>query len=152
MAGAQLGSKSPNLQSPPNVSVAKGNVVDQMNLGNLPSSIANNAGLQSMANNGSSSQVMSSIQGEMYRFPRHNVRRYVNPQLFQGMNNNAGGNMIMTNSNMGSLAGMAGGGLVVSSSSIKQGQLSNTTNLQAPSQQHHPGHSVPPVSFIFFIS
>ncbi|XP_044749866.1 CREB-binding protein isoform X2 [Coccinella septempunctata] len=121
MAGAQLGSKSPNLQSPPNVSVAKGNVVDQMNLGSLPSSIANSAGLQSMANNGSSSQVMSSIQG---------------------MNNNAGGNMIMTNSNMGSLTGMAGGGLVVSSSSIKQGQLTNATNMQAPSQQHHPGNSV----------
>lgn len=63
LASGPLGNKSPNLQSPPNVSVAKG-VVDQMNLGSLPSSIANNAGLQSMANNGSSAQVMSSIQGK----------------------------------------------------------------------------------------
>lgn len=63
MAGGQLGSKSPNLQSPPNVSVAKGNVVDPLSLGSLPSSIPNSAALQSMANNGSSPQVMSSIQG-----------------------------------------------------------------------------------------
>lgn len=63
MASGQLGNKSPNLQSPPNVSVAKGNVVDQMNLGSLPSSISNNVGLQSMANNGTSPQIMSSIQG-----------------------------------------------------------------------------------------
>lgn len=67
MTSGPLGSKSPNLQSPPNVSVSK-NVVDQMNLGSLPSSIANNAGLQSMANNGSSAQVMSSIQGELNFF------------------------------------------------------------------------------------
>lgn len=63
LASGALGSKSPNLQSPPNVSVAK-SVVDQMNLASLPSSIANNAGLQSMANNGSSAQVMSSIQSK----------------------------------------------------------------------------------------
>lgn len=62
MTGGQqvLGSKSPNLQSPPNVSVAK---VDVMSLSSLPSSISNNVGLQSIANNGSSPQVMSSIQG-----------------------------------------------------------------------------------------
>ena len=64
MASGQLGSKSPNMQSPPNVSVAKGNVVE-MNLSSLPSSISNNAGLQSMANNGTSPQIMSSIQGEI---------------------------------------------------------------------------------------
>ncbi|KAL3266918.1 hypothetical protein HHI36_011068 [Cryptolaemus montrouzieri] len=116
MAGAQLGNKSPNLQSPPNVSVAKGNVIDQINLNSLPSSIANNASLQSMANNGTSPQVMSSIQG---------------------MNNNASGNMIMTNSSMSSITGMAGGGLVVSSS-IKQQPLTNANNMQAPAQ-HHPG-------------
>lgn len=62
MAGGQLGSKSPNLQSPPNVSIAKGNV-DSLSLGNLPSSLPNSASLQSMANNGSTPQVMSSIQG-----------------------------------------------------------------------------------------
>lgn len=62
MAGGQLGNKSPNLQSPPNVSVAKGNV-DSLSLGNLPSSLPNSASLQSMANNGSTPQVMSSIQG-----------------------------------------------------------------------------------------
>lgn len=67
LAGGPLGNKSPNLQSPPNVSVAKG-VVDQMNLGSLPSSIANNVGLQSMANNGNSAQVMSSIQGMLTDF------------------------------------------------------------------------------------
>lgn len=63
LADGQLGNKSPNLQSPPNVSVAKGGVVDQMNLGSLPSNVSNSSGLQSMANNGSSPQVMSSIQG-----------------------------------------------------------------------------------------
>lgn len=63
MAGGQLGNKSPNLQSPPNVSVAKGGGIDPMSLGSLPSSISNSVGLQSMANNGSSPQVMSSIQG-----------------------------------------------------------------------------------------
>lgn len=60
MAGGQLGSKSPNLQSPPNVSVAKAGGIDPLSLGNLPT---NNVALQSMANNGSSPQVMSSIQG-----------------------------------------------------------------------------------------
>ncbi|RZC35774.1 KAT11, KIX, DUF902, zf-TAZ and/or Bromodomain domain containing protein [Asbolus verrucosus] len=82
MAGGQLGSKSPSLQSPPNVSVAK------------------------------------------------------------GMNNSAGGNMIMTNSSMSTMAGMAGGGLVVSSAVNKP--LTNTTNMMAPGQPHHPGnHTVP---------
>lgn len=62
---AGLGSKSPNLQSPPNVSIAKGGVPDQMALGSLPSSISNNTTLQNMPNNGSSPQVMSSIQGKL---------------------------------------------------------------------------------------
>lgn len=81
LAGGQLGSKSPNLQSPSAISVTKPiGVVDPLALGSLPSSIAssamsvvpNSAGLQSMsgnvmsiANNGSSPQVMSSIQGEI---------------------------------------------------------------------------------------
>ncbi|XP_044255376.1 CREB-binding protein-like isoform X6 [Tribolium madens] len=121
MAGGQLGNKSPNLQSPPNVSVAKGNVVDQINLGSLASSISNSGGLQSMANNGTSPQIMSSIQG---------------------MNNSAGGNMIMTNSSMSTMAGMAGGGLVVSSTVNKP--LANAANMMAPGQPHHPGnHTVP---------
>lgn len=74
-----LGSKSPNLQSPQNISVSKPmGVVDPLTLGSLPSSIAmsipNSAGgLQSMApnvmsiaNNGSSPNVMSSIQGTLH--------------------------------------------------------------------------------------
>lgn len=65
------------------------------------------------------------------------------------MNNNAGG-MIMTNSNMSSMAGMAGGGLVVSSTVNKP--LSNASNMMAPGQPHHPGgHPVPPQVCIFFI-
>ncbi|KAJ8981157.1 hypothetical protein NQ317_013823 [Molorchus minor] len=119
LAGGQLGNKSPNLQSPPNVSVAKGGVVDQMNMCSLPSSISNNAGLQSLANNGNSPQVMSSIQGI----------------------SNSGGNMIMTSSNISTMGGMAGGGLVVSSSSVNKPL---TSNLFAPGLPQHPGnHNVP---------
>lgn len=55
--GGQLGSKSPNLQSPPNVAKA---TAEQIAMASMP----NNVGLQSMANNGSSPQVMSSIQGK----------------------------------------------------------------------------------------
>lgn len=116
LAGGQLGSKSPNLQSPPNVSVAKSGPVDQMNLGSLASNISNNSGLQSVANNGSSAQVMSSIQG---------------------LNNSTGGNMIMTNSNMSSISGMGGGGLVVSS-----GAVDKAPNLMS-GQTHHSGGHVP---------
>lgn len=86
MLGAgQLGSKSPNLQSSDIlISVSKPiGGVDSLSLGNLPSSIASSSmnipnsagGLQSMtgnvmsiANNGSSPQVMSSIQGKLYSF------------------------------------------------------------------------------------
>lgn len=64
-----------------------------------------------------------------------------------GLNNSGGGgNMIMTNSNMSTMAGMAGGGLVVSSSVNKQ-PLANATNMLAPGQ-HHPG--VPQVRFFFW--
>ncbi|KAK9738583.1 TAZ zinc finger [Popillia japonica] len=124
IAAGQLVSKSPNLQSPPNVSplsVAKANVVgiEPMSLGSLPSSLPNNAGLQSMANNGSSPQVMSSIQG---------------------MNNSAGGNMVLTNTSMS--MSMAGGGIIVSSSGNKP--LPNSTNMMAPGQPHHgQNHTVP---------
>ncbi|CAG9863013.1 unnamed protein product [Phyllotreta striolata] len=112
LAGNALGNKSPNLQSPPNVSVAKGGVVE-MSLGNLPSSISSNSGLQSMANNGSSTQVMSSVQGM----------------------NNSGGNMIMTSSNMSTMGGMAGGGLVVSSTVNKP-----LANSFAAGHPQHPGN------------
>ncbi|VEN43169.1 unnamed protein product [Callosobruchus maculatus] len=116
-----LGNKSPNLQSPPNVSVAKGGVVDQMGLGSLPSSIANNVGLQSMANNGSSAQVMSSIQGMQ----------------------NSGGNMIMTSSNISSMGGMAGGGLVVSSAAGAPKQMP-PNSIFAPGQQQQQQQLGPP--------
>lgn len=66
LTGGQLGNKSPNLQSPPNISVAKGGLVDQIHRTTLPSRISNASGLQSVANNGSSPQVMSSIQGTKY--------------------------------------------------------------------------------------
>lgn len=81
LGAGQLGSKSPNLQSSDIlISVSKPiGGVDSLSLGNLPSSIAsssmnipNSAGLQSMpgnvmsiANNGSSPQVMSSIPGKI---------------------------------------------------------------------------------------
>lgn len=66
-----------------------------------------------------------------------------------GMNNSGGGggNMIMTNSNMSTMAGMAGGGLVVSSSVNKP--LGNAATMLAPGQ-HHPG--VPQVSLITFLT
>ncbi|XP_074038438.1 CREB binding protein nejire isoform X4 [Leptinotarsa decemlineata] len=119
LTSGPLGSKSPNLQSPPNVSVAKTGVVE-MNLGSLPSSLSNNTGLQSMANNCSSAQVMSSIQGSI-----------------QGISN-SGGNMIMTSSNINSMGNMAGGGLIVSSSINKP--LSNTPNMFSPGHPQHPGN------------
>lgn len=58
--------------------------------------------------------------------------------------------MIMTNSNMNTISGMAGGGLVVSSSANKP--LTNASNMMAPGQQHLPGsHAVGQVSFLFFL-
>ncbi|XP_060531445.1 CREB-binding protein isoform X3 [Cylas formicarius] len=122
LPGGQLGSKSPNLQSPPNVSVAKSVVVDQMNLGSLPSSISNTSVLQSVANNGSSPQVMSSIPG---------------------LNNSATNSMIMTNSSISSLGNMAGGGLVVTSGAVSKPQLSNTPNLMTNQPHLQGNHNVP---------
>lgn len=132
MAANQLGSKSPNLQSPPNVSVAKANVVDQMNMGSLPSSISNNSGLQSIANNGSSPQVMSSIQG---------------------INNSGGGGMIMTNSNINAIGtgSIGGGGLVVSTSVNKPLTNAVAPNMLAPGQPpHHVNQNMPQVCIFFF--
>lgn len=59
------------------------------------------------------------------------------------MNNSGpGSNMIMTNSSMSStMAGMAGGGLVVSSSVNKS--LPNATNMMTSGHPHHPtNHAV----------
>lgn len=57
--------------------------------------------------------------------------------------------MIMTNSSMSNtMAGMAGGGLVVSSSVNKT--LTNTSNMMTPGHPHHPtNHAV--VQVIAFI-
>lgn len=83
MGLSSLGSKSPNLQSPPNVSVSK----DLMG-GMHPQLMPNT----SHPNQLHSTMPMSSIQG--------------------GMNvTNVGGNMIVTNSNMGG-AGMLGSGII----------------------------------------
>lgn len=60
---------------------------------------------------------------------------------------NAGG-MIMTNSNMGTMSNMAGGGLVVSSSVNKQ-TLTNTSSMMTAGQPHLTGnHAVPQVSVV----
>lgn len=60
-----------------------------------------------------------------------------------GLNNSAGGNMIMTNSNMN--MGMAGGSLVVSSSVNKP--LPNAANMMGSNQAHHgQNHPIPPVN------
>lgn len=66
-----------------------------------------------------------------------------------GMNSSvaavSAGGMIMTNSSMGSMGNMAGGGLVVSSSVNKQ-TLTNTTSMMTPGQSHLPAnHAVPQV-------
>lgn len=72
--------------------------------------------------------------------------------FYAGMNSSvsavsAGGNMIMTNSNMGAIGNMAGGGLVVSSSVNKQ-TLTNTTTMMTSAQPHlGAGHVVPQVTY-----
>lgn len=92
MAGGQLGSKSPNLQSPSNISVSKPiGVVDPLSLASLPSSISSSAmsipnsgglpisgNVMSIANNGSSPQVMSSIQGKFsFIFDKYVCNLYI---------------------------------------------------------------------------
>lgn len=166
MAGGQLGSKSPNLQSPSNISVSKPmGVVESLSLGSLPSSISssamsipNSAGLQSMsgnvmsiANNGSSAQVLSSIPGMLLILSqRKNIKEMF---LFLGMNNTgASGGMIMTNSNMSAMSGaMGGGGLVVSSSINKQPLPAAGVNMLAPGQHHAANHGVSQVSKDFIL-
>lgn len=73
-----------------------------------------------------------------------------------GLNNTAGGSMIMTNSNISSLGGMGGGGLVVSSGAGNKPQLPSAPNMLG--QPHHPGgHNVSQVQshgkrkFLFLI-
>lgn len=57
--------------------------------------------------------------------------------------------MIMTNSNISSIGGMGGGGLVVSSGAVSKPQLTSAPNMLS-GQPHHPGgHNVPQVSLIF---
>lgn len=56
--------------------------------------------------------------------------------------NNSGGNMVMTNSNMNTMPGMTGGGIVVSSGNKPLGAANNMMGAQG----HHPGpgnHQVP---------
>lgn len=55
----------------------------------------------------------------------------------------------MTNSNISSIGGMGGGGLVVSSGAVSKPQLTSAPNMLS-GQPHHPGgHNVPQVSLIF---
>ncbi|CAD0199003.1 unnamed protein product [Chrysodeixis includens] len=105
---SNLGSKSPNLQSPPNVSVSK----DLM--GNMHPQLMPNT---SHPNQLHSTMPMSSIQGGM------NVA-------------NVGGNMIVTNSNM-SGAGMLGSGIINSVVNKQQLPTLMGAN-HHPQQQHHP--------------
>uniref|UniRef100_A0A1B0DMU5 Uncharacterized protein n=2 Tax=Phlebotomus papatasi TaxID=29031 RepID=A0A1B0DMU5_PHLPP len=121
-----LGSKSPNLQSPPNAQASMSNNLGVGTMGNsMVMSIASNGNPQPM----SSLQAMNSVS--------------------QG---NAGG-MIMSNSNLSGLGGsggMSGGGLVVNN--LKQQALGGAGGMlggpmgggggQAQQGQaiHHPGH------------
>lgn len=106
MAGGTLGSKSPNMQSPPNVSVSKGVVDPQMvvSLGNLPSSIAS-----SLANNQMS--IANSMGGGLQSSMSM-------AGSIPGMNSA----LVMTSSSTGNnnMSGMAGGGLIVTNSLNKQ--------------------------------
>lgn len=111
MAAGSLGSKSPNMQSPPNVSVSKGVVDPQMvvSLGNLPSSIAS-----SLANNQISiANSMGGLQSSMSMSGN-------NPTMSMPGAMNSG--LVMTSSATGNnnMSGMAGGGLIVANSLNKQ--------------------------------
>lgn len=110
MAAGTLGNKSPNMQSPPNVSVSK--VVDPqmvVSLGNLPSSIAS-----SLANNQMSiANSMGGLQSSMSMAgsnPTMSMPGGINSALV--MTSSASGNNTM--------GGMAGGSLIVTNSLNKQ--------------------------------
>ena len=118
MSAGSLGSKSPNMQSPPNVSVSKGVVDPQMvvSLGNLPSSIAS-----SLANNQISiANSMGGLQSSMSMSGS-------NPTMSMPGAMNSG--LVMTSSATGNnnMGGMAGGGLIVANSLNKQPL--NTVNI-----------------------
>lgn len=129
MAANTLGSKSPNMQSPPNVSVSK-NIDPQMvvSLGNLPSSIAS-----SLSNNQMSiANSMGGMQSSMSMSGNNATM-----SMPGGMNTN----LVMTSSAAGNnMGGMAGGGLIVANSLNKQ-PINTATMMGAGNPQglHHPG-------------
>jgi len=109
MAAGTLGNKSP-MQSPPNVSVSKGGIVDPqmvVSLGNLPSSIAS-----SLANNQMSiANSMGGLQSSMSMAGS-------NPAMSMPGGMNSG--LVMTSTASGNMGGMAGGSLIVTNSLNKQ--------------------------------
>lgn len=111
MTAGPLGNKSPNMQSPPNVSVSKGVVDPQMvvSLGNLPSSIASSlsSGQMSIANSMGGLQSSMSMAGS-------------NPAMSMPGGMNSGLVMTSTASGNNNMGGMAGGGLIVTNSLNKQ--------------------------------
>jgi len=111
MAAGTLGSKSPNMQSPPNVSVSKGVVDPQMvvSLGNLPSSIAS-----SLANN------QMSIANSMGGLQPSMSMAGSNPAMSMPGGMNSGLVMTSTASGNNNMGGMAGGSLIVTNSLNKQ--------------------------------
>lgn len=111
MTAGTLGNKSPNMQSPPNVSVSKGGIVDPqmvVSLGNLPSSIAS-----SLANNQMSiANSMGGLQSSMSMAGS-------NPAMSMPGGMNSG--LVMTSTASGNnMGGMAGGSLIVTNSLNKQ--------------------------------
>lgn len=132
MAGNALGSKSPNMQSPPNVSVSK-NVVDpQMvtSLGNLPGGMSN-----ALGNNQQQMSMGNSMGGG-------GLQASMNPGQ-QQQSSGGGMGLVMTSSvtvpGSNSMSGMAGGGLIVANSLNKQ-PLNTVTMMGGNAQGiHHPG-------------